>query len=81
MNEEYPSSRIRVTVPQEGRYSYTLDASAVFKGSTEEFSGAVGAIRRGTFRRVFATCGTVATVFKKFLGWRNATLRARKNPA
>ena len=25
--------------------------------------------------------GAVATVFKKFLGWRNATLRARKNPA
>lgn len=39
VNEEYPSSSITVTVPQEGRYSYTLDASAVFKGSTREFSG------------------------------------------
>ena len=27
------------------------------------------------------TLDAVATVFKKFLGWRNATLRARKNPA
>jgi hypothetical protein len=30
VNEYHPNARIRVTVPQPGRYSYTAEATAVF---------------------------------------------------
>jgi hypothetical protein len=36
VNEQYPRSTITVTVPQEGKYTYVLDASAVFKGDNAE---------------------------------------------
>ena len=39
VNEQYPRSTITVTVPQEGKYSYVLDASAVFKGDNAELHG------------------------------------------
>jgi hypothetical protein len=40
VNEQYPRSTITVTVPQEGKYSYVLDVSTVFKGDNAELHGA-----------------------------------------
>jgi hypothetical protein len=39
VNEQYPRSTITVTVPQEGKYNYVLDTSAVFKGDNAELHG------------------------------------------
>src|SRR6516225_4926401 len=39
VNEQDPRSTITVTVPREGKYSYVLDASAVFKGDNAELHG------------------------------------------
>ena len=39
VNEQDPRSTITVTVPREGKYSYVLDASAVFKGDSAELHG------------------------------------------
>jgi hypothetical protein len=42
VNQEYPSSRLKVTVPKRGQHSYTADAVAVFndQGNPVEHEGA-----------------------------------------
>lgn len=41
VNQTYPNSRLRVTVPQPGQHSYTAEATAVFvdQGTTFEYTG------------------------------------------
>lgn len=48
MNEEYPTSQLRVTVPQAGPHSYTAKATAVFdfQGNRLEYTGAGQGILR-----------------------------------
>src|SRR5208283_441899 len=42
VNQTYPNSRLRVSVPQPGQHSYAAEATAVFddQGTTFEYSGA-----------------------------------------
>ncbi len=37
VNEHFPTSEITVTVPSEGRYSYTAEAAGVFRGEAGDF--------------------------------------------
>lgn len=43
VNEHFPRSRIAVTVPSAGRYSYVLEATAVFRGANRKPYTIVGA--------------------------------------
>jgi len=62
VNEQYPYSEIRVTVPRNGKYSYTIDARAVFRSDEEliEYVGAGQGMINVAPQKSFDLQGTVS---------------------
>ena len=62
VNQTYPSSRLRVSVPQSGQHSYVAEATAVFNdhGTTFQYAGAGQGMINVRQGRIYSLRGSVS---------------------